>query len=38
MLGVGYIIGPRVARVMMGGGLLAFWMLVPRSSSSAPWR
>ncbi len=29
MLGVGYIIGPRVAANMMAGGLLAFLVLVP---------
>ncbi|NJM92972.1 MAG: oligopeptide transporter, OPT family, partial [Rhodospirillaceae bacterium] len=29
MLGVGYIIGPRVAANMLGGGLLAFVVLIP---------
>ena len=29
LLGVGYIIGTRIALVMLGGGLLSFWVLVP---------
>lgn len=41
LLGVGYIIGPRTASVMVGGGLLASLVLVPAiaffgSKSSAP--
>jgi len=29
LLGVGYIVGTRIALVMLGGGLLSFWVLVP---------
>ncbi len=29
LLGVGYIIGPRIASVMVGGGMLASLLLVP---------
>ena len=29
LLGVGYIIGTRIALVMMGGGVLSFWVLMP---------
>lgn len=29
LLGVGYIIGPRIASIMVGGGILAAWVLVP---------
>ena len=29
LLGVGYIIGPRIASVMVGGGMLAALLLVP---------
>ena len=29
LLGVGYIIGPRIASVMVGGGILASLLLVP---------
>ena len=29
MLGVGYIIGPRIAGVMMGGGVLSYLVLIP---------
>ncbi|MDB6021074.1 MAG: oligopeptide transporter protein, partial [Pedosphaera sp.] len=29
LLGVGYIIGPRIASIMMGGGVLSYLMLIP---------
>jgi len=29
LLGVGYIIGPRIASIMLGGGILASWVLIP---------
>ncbi len=29
LLGVGYVIGPRVACIMVGGGILASWVLTP---------
>src|SRR3989440_1193039 len=29
LLGVGYIIGPRIASIMFGGGVLSFLMLIP---------
>lgn len=29
LLGVGYIIGPRIASVMMAGGALTWWVLIP---------
>ena len=29
LLGVGYIIGPRIASIMVGGGVLAFLVLIP---------
>ncbi len=29
LLGVGYIIGPRIACIMLGGGILASWVLIP---------
>src|SRR2546430_3432085 len=29
LLGVGYIIGPRIASIMLGGGVLSFLMLIP---------
>jgi putative OPT family oligopeptide transporter len=32
LLGVGYIIGPRIASVMVGGGILAYLLLVPMIS------
>ena len=36
LLGVGYIIGTRIALVMLGGGLLSFWVLVPAIHLFAP--
>ena len=36
LLGVGYIIGTRIALVMLGGGLLSFWVLVPAIQLFAP--
>jgi len=36
LLGVGYIIGTRIALVMLGGGLLSFWVLVPAVKLFAP--
>ncbi len=29
LLGVGYVIGPRIACIMVGGGILASWVLAP---------
>jgi putative OPT family oligopeptide transporter len=29
LLGVGYIIGPRVASIMVAGGVLSWWVLIP---------
>ncbi len=29
LLGVGFIIGPRICAVMVAGGLLAWWMIIP---------
>jgi len=29
LLGVGYVIGPRIACIMVGGGVLASWVLIP---------
>lgn len=29
LLGVGYIIGPRISCIMVGGGILASWVLIP---------
>lgn len=29
LLGVGYVIGPRIACIMVGGGILASWVLTP---------
>ena len=29
LLGVGYIIGPRIAAIMMGGGVLSYLVLIP---------
>lgn len=29
LLGVGYIIGPRIASIMLAGGVLSFWVLIP---------
>jgi putative OPT family oligopeptide transporter len=29
LLGVGYIIGPRIAGIMIGGGILSSWVLIP---------
>jgi len=29
LLGVGYIIGPRIAGIMFAGGALAYWVLIP---------
>jgi putative OPT family oligopeptide transporter len=29
LLGVGYIIGPRIASIMCAGGALAYWLLIP---------
>lgn len=29
LLGVGYIIGPRISCIMLGGGILASWVLIP---------
>ena len=29
LLGVGYIIGPRTASIMLGGGILSGWVLIP---------
>lgn len=29
LLGVGYIIGPRIAALMFGGGVLGWWVLIP---------
>ena len=29
LLGVGYIIGPRIASIMVGGGILSSWVLIP---------
>ncbi len=29
LLGVGYIIGPRVASIMLAGGLMSWWILIP---------
>src|SRR5262249_48554098 len=29
LLGVGYIIGPRIASIMMGGGVLSYLVLIP---------
>lgn len=29
LLGVGYVIGPRIACIMVGGGILASWVLIP---------
>jgi len=36
LLGVGYIVGTRIALVMLGGGLLSFWVLVPAVKHFAP--
>ncbi len=36
MLGVGYIIGPRVAATMLAGGLLAFMVLIPLIAMFSP--
>jgi putative OPT family oligopeptide transporter len=36
LLGVGYIIGTRIALVMLGGGLLSFWVLAPAIQLFAP--
>jgi putative OPT family oligopeptide transporter len=36
LLGVGYIIGTRISLVMLGGGLLSFWVLVPAVKHFAP--
>ena len=41
LLGVGYIIGPRIASIMMGGGILSYLVLIPAikyfgSSAAAP--
>jgi len=35
LLGVGYIIGPRIAAIMCAGGVLAYLLLIRSSSSSA---
>ncbi len=32
LLGVGYVIGPRIACIMVGGGILASWVLIPAIS------
>jgi putative OPT family oligopeptide transporter len=29
LLGVGYVIGPRIASIMVGGGILSSWLLIP---------
>ncbi|MBI4717781.1 MAG: oligopeptide transporter, OPT family [Planctomycetes bacterium] len=29
LLGVGYVIGPRISCIMVGGGILASWVLIP---------
>lgn len=29
LLGVGYIIGPRIAGIMVAGGVLSYWVLIP---------
>src|SRR6202041_1302569 len=29
LLGVGYIIGPRIASIMVAGGILSSWVLIP---------
>lgn len=29
LLGVGYIIGPKIASIMLGGGVMAYWLLIP---------
>ena len=29
LLGVGYIIGPRISSIMVGGGILSSWVLIP---------
>jgi putative OPT family oligopeptide transporter len=29
LLGVGYVIGPRIASIMVAGGILSFWVLIP---------
>src|ERR1044071_5837135 len=29
LLGVGYIIGPRISCIMVGGGILSSWVLTP---------
>lgn len=29
LLGVGYVIGPRISSIMVGGGILASWVLIP---------
>ena len=29
LLGVGYILGPKIANVMVGGGLLAWLVIIP---------
>jgi putative OPT family oligopeptide transporter len=41
LLGVGYIIGPRIASIMMGGGILSYLVLIPAikyfgSTAAAP--
>lgn len=35
-LGVGYIIGPRIAGVLVAGGVLSWWVLIPLLSSIVP--
>ena len=32
LLGVGYIIGPRIAMLMFGGGAIAWWVIIPALS------
>jgi putative OPT family oligopeptide transporter len=32
LLGVGYVIGPRISCIMVGGGILASWVLIPAIS------
>lgn len=29
LLGVGYIIGPKIGGIMLGGGIMAYWLLIP---------
>ena len=36
LLGVGYIIGPRISALMMGGGVLSYLVLIPAIKYFAP--